>query len=206
MGAGLDDYAQRHAIKPFEGSAVAAQPGGAALVPDELDLHSIGRGNAQAHGDIGGQFAAQLPEHAHHGRVAARKSVFAPEGGRDGAALHARVEPALDHRTVGLDAGDGRTRHLAPLAQGGHDHGVVGRVRRRVKPAMLKGDCAQLAQLVADHQARACHLAHRVSRAQSHEHLSVLNHLECPASHWVALLSRSLEGRPWLQQASKRLR
>ena len=124
----------------------------------------------------------------------------------DGAALHARIEPALDHRAVRLDAGDDRAGHLASLAKRGHDHCVVGHVSSRVEPAVLQGQRTQLAELVAAHQARACHLAHGIARAQPHEHLSVLIHLECPASHGATLLSKSPQGRPWLQQASRRLR
>ena len=34
----VDDHARGHAVQPLEGAAVAAQPGGRTLVPDELDV------------------------------------------------------------------------------------------------------------------------------------------------------------------------
>ena len=68
-----------------------------------------------------------------------------------------------------------------------HEHPVVGHSTSRVEPAVLQGNRAQLAQLVAAHQARACHRAHGVARAQPHEHMSVLKHLKSLASDWAVL-------------------
>jgi hypothetical protein len=181
----VDDDALGHAVEPLEGAPVAAQPGGTALVPDELDvlvaavaqrhdegpgaprfavgvgqhragaevdLRGLGRGEAQAHGDLWRHLTAQLAQHAHDGRVAARVGVLAPERGVDGAALHASVQPGLDGRAVRLDAGDGGAGTPA-RAERGDDGLVVGNVGAGVQPALRHSDGAQLAELVAAHQA-----------------------------------------------------
>lgn len=67
---------------------------------------------------------------------------------------------------------------------------VVGNVGAGVQPALRHGHGAQLAELVAAHQAAARDLAHGVAGTQPHEHLSVLEHLDPPAAHGEHLLGK----------------
>ncbi|OIQ94961.1 hypothetical protein GALL_230640 [mine drainage metagenome] len=59
VGNRVEHHAQRHAVEPLEGPAVATQPGGAALVPDELDVLVAAtakrhhKGPGAAHSSIG---------------------------------------------------------------------------------------------------------------------------------------------------------
>ena len=46
-GNKIDDHPRRHGGKPFEGTAMAAEPGGHRLIPDELDV--LVTGEAKRH-------------------------------------------------------------------------------------------------------------------------------------------------------------
>ena len=74
----VDDQARRHGAEPFESAAVAAEPGGHRLVPDELDVlvareaqgHDEGPSTAHRAGSVGQQGAGA---EIHLGRFARNK-------------------------------------------------------------------------------------------------------------------------------------
>jgi hypothetical protein len=117
--------------------------------------------------------------------------VFALQGGMDRAALHAGVEPVLYDFAQWLDAGDGGRRSPARPHRRS-ERRIIGQLGTGGQPAPAVRQRAQLAELVAAHEARARDLAHGVARAQPHERLSVLEHLDPSATHRTGLPSKKL--------------
>jgi len=193
---------QRHHEGP--GAARLAVRVGEHRAGAEVHLRGIGRRERQPHRRLRRLRCAHALQHPPHRGVAAGEGVLALEGGVDRAALHAGVEPALDHLAQRLDVGDGGGRSLAGLHRLG-DGLVLGQRGAGIQPAERLRDPHQLVGLVATQEAAARHLARRVARAQTHEHLSELEHLDPSATHRAALRAKSSDGSAGVIEDSRRL-
>jgi len=194
--------AQRHHEGP--GAARLAVGAGEHRAGAEVHLRGLGGREGQAHRRLWRLRSAHALQYAPHCGVAAGEGVLAFERGVDRAALHAGVEPALHDFAQGLGAGDGGGRSFARRHRLG-DGFVAGQLGGGVEPAVRLREPQQLARLVPAQEAAARDLARRVARAQPHEHLSVLEHLDPSATHGGPP-SKSSDGSRGVVEDSRRPR
>jgi len=178
--------AQRHHETPsaarLAGAWIGEQRPGA-----EIDLGGLAGPEVEPHRSLGRPAAHQRRHHPVHRGVAAAVTVLATQHGVDHHARNPVGEPALDHGAIRLHRGNRRAGASCPADRRG-ERGIVGQHGGRIEPALGQGERAERRDLRPAHQAAAGNVPVTVPLAQPRQHLSIMMHLESPATH------RSLPG------------
>ena len=148
----------------------------------EVHLRRFGGLKVQTDRRIGRARLADRYDQPVHRGVAPRVAVVTAQGCVHRLALHALIEPRGNERAPGCDRGH-RGARATRLPDDRGDRLLLGHRALGGEPTLRVRERAKRGGLLAAHQAAARNDALGIAFTQSRENLSVLEHLESPATH-----------------------